>query len=339
MQNPVYLQKRVYILASAAVGGKAEGRGAIGECFDLIDESDLFGMKSFERAEGEISRLALNFALKKAGITPGELSLVSSGDLQNQCVASSSGLISFGAPYLGLYGACSTFTEGIIAACTYLNTDEGAKYCAAVASSHNSAEERQYRSPLEYGGQRPPSSQWTATAGGALILSSVPSSVFVDAFCVGRVIDGYTKDKTNMGAAMALAAFDTLSSFFEKSGDDPEDYDLILTGDLGRVGSNILPDMLIRELGDKGRRISKIHGDAGLMLYDFDTQDVHSGASGCGCSASVFSSFIFPKLVSGEIKRMLLISTGALMSPLILNQGCNIYGIAPLVRICRGDFQ
>ncbi len=333
MRCPVYLKRKVYIHSSAAVGGREEGRGAIGSHFDLTDDSDLFGMKSFERAEGEMSRIALNIALKKAGISPSELSLIASGDLQNQCVASSSGLISFGAPYIGLYGACSTFTESIITVSSYFQADGEARFCASVASSHNSAEERQYRSPLEYGGQRTPSSQWTATAGGAIILSSLPSSVYIDAFMVGKIIDGYTKDKTNMGAAMALSAFDTLSAFFENSTESPEEYDLILTGDLGRVGSSVLRELLSDKLGKLGEKIASVHNDAGLLLYDFENQDVHSGASGCGCSASVFSAFIFPKLKRKEIKQMLLVSTGALMSPLSINQGENIYGIAPLVKI------
>ena len=337
MKRTVYLDKKVYLRSGAAVGGKEEGRGAIGSCFDLIDESDLFGTKSFERAEGEMSRIALNLALKKENISPSELSLITSGDLQNQCVASASGMMSFGAPYLGLYGACSTFTESIIVSCSYLQADKQALYCATSVSSHNSAEERQYRSPLEYGGQRPPSSQWTATAGGALILSTLPSFAYVDAFSVGRIIDGYTKDKTNMGAAMALSAFDSLSSFFEDEKEEPSSYDLILTGDLGRVGSAVLRDMLLSMLGGEGDKIAKIHSDCGLILYDFEGQDVHSGASGCGCSAAVFSGFILPKIRSGEIKKMLLISTGALMSPLSINQGENIYGISPLVKICRKD--
>ena len=333
MQNVTYLKNPVFIRSTAAVGGREESRSRLGGFFDFTSDDDLFGMKSFERAEGEMSRIALNIALKKCGLGADSLSLITSGDLQNQCVASSAGLFSFGSPYLGLYGACSTFTEGIIIASSYMNVEEYAENCAVVTSSHNSAAERQFRSPLEYGGQRSPSSQWTATAAGAVILSKVPSSVKIEAFMPGKIIDGYTGDKTNMGAAMALAAADSILSFFEKTKETPRDYDFILTGDLGKVGSAILKDYLESEGGSLGSYAAKIHNDAGLILYDPERQDIHSGASGCGCSASVFSSYFFQKLKSGEFSKILLLSTGALMSPASVNQGEHIFGIAPALKI------
>ena len=330
MRNITRLSFPIYIISQAAVGGYEEARGPLGDYFDITDSKDLFGMDTWERAEAEMSRLALNTALKKAGISHESLSVISSGDLQNQCVASSGGLLSFGTPYLGLYGACSTSTESLIVTASYLSLTEGAIFGAAVTSSHNCAAERQFRTPLEYGGQRTPSAQWTATASGAFILSKHPSSVKISAFMPGKMVDGYTKDASNMGAAMALAASDTVLTFFSE--EDPADYDLILTGDLGAVGSDILRDQ-IREHHPEHIRINSIHSDCGLMLYDRERQDVHSGGSGCGCSASVLASYILPRVACGKIKKMALLSTGALMSPSSVLQGEHILGIAPLIVI------
>ena len=285
-------------------------------------------MNTWERAEEEMSRLALNTALNKAGISHKDLSIIASGDLQNQCVASSGGLFSFGAPYFGLYGACSTATESLIIAATYLSLTEDAVYGAAVTSSHNCAAERQFRTPLEYGGQRSPSAQWTATASGAFVLSKKPSNVKITAFMPGKIVDGYIKDASNMGAAMALAASDSILSFFSE--ESPEDFDIILTGDLGRVGSDILHD-LIKEGSENFIKLNSLHADCGTIIYDKKYQDVHAGGSGCGCSASVMAAYYIPKLSRGEIKKMALLSTGALMSPSSVLQGEHILGIAPLI--------
>ena len=330
MRSVTRLKKPIYILSYAAVGGYEEKRGPLGKYFDITDDRDLFGMSTWERAEGEMSRLSLGTALKKAGISHEDLSVIASGDLQNQCVASSGGLISFGAPYFGLYGACSTSTESLIIAASYLSLTDGALYGAAVTSSHNSAAERQFRTPLEYGGQRAPTAQWTATASGAFVLSKKKSKVKITSFMPGKIVDGYTKDSANMGAAMALAASDSILTFFTE--EDPEGFDLILTGDLGRVGSDILHE-IVREESSMHIKINSLHSDAGLMLYDMENQDVHSGGSGCGCSASVLASYILPRVAEGRIKRMALLSTGALMSPSSILQGEHISGIAPLIVI------
>ena len=330
MQSITYLKAPLYFHSHASVGGKEEGRGPLGHSFDLIDETDLFGMKTFERAEGEMSRISLNLALKKGGIDQRSLSLIVSGDLQNQCVASSSGLFSFGVPYLGLYGACSTCTESLLVLSSMMSCSDKYTLGAAVTSSHNSAAERQFRTPLEYGGQRAPSAQWTATAAGAFILSKESSRAKITAFMPGKIIDGYSSEQNNMGASMALSAKDTILKFFED--EDPYSYDLILTGDLGRVGTDILHELLIKE-SKFGERMCSIHKDCGLLLFDIDRQDVHSGASGCGCSASVLSSYILPLVEMGKIKKMLLLSTGALMSPSSVFQKEHILGIAPLIRI------
>ena len=331
MQKITYLDKPVYFESFAAVGGYEEGRGPLGKCFDLIDEKDLFGMKTWERAEAEMSRVALNSALNKASISPDDLNLIVAGDLQNQCVASSGGLFSFGIPFLGLYGACSTCTEGLLVLTAMLTSSKNYSRGASVTSSHNCAAERQFRTPIEYGGQRPPSAQWTATAAGAFVLSKTKSNVKISAFMPGKVIDGYTKDQSNMGAAMALAAFDSVASFFEEN--DPDEYDLIVTGDLGRIGSDILESLLREKIKSHGTKLASIHKDCGLLLYDIEKQDVHSGASGCGCSASVLASHLLPKLKSGELQRILFLSTGALMSTSSVNQGDHILGVAPVIRI------
>jgi stage V sporulation protein AD len=278
-----------------------------------------------------MSRVALNSALNKSGISPDDLNLLVAGDLQNQCVASSGGLFSFGIPFLGLYGACSTCTEGLLVLTAMLTSSKNYSRGASVTSSHNCAAERQFRTPIEYGGQRSPSAQWTATAAGAFVLSKAKSNVKISAFMPGKVIDGYTKDQSNMGAAMALAAFDSVASFFEEN--DPDEYDLIVTGDLGRIGSDILESLLREKIKSHGTKLASIHKDCGLLLYDREKQDVHSGASGCGCSASVLASHLLPKLKSGELQRILFLSTGALMSTSSVNQGDHILGVAPVIRI------
>ena len=333
MQKITYLEKPIYFEAFSAVGGFEEGRGPLGKQFDLIDEKDLFGMKTWERAEAEMSRVALNTALNKASLTPEKLNLLVAGDLQNQCVASSGGLFSFGIPFLGLYGACSTCTEGLLILTAMLTSSKNYSRGASVTSSHNCAAERQFRTPIEYGGQRAPSAQWTATAAGAFILSKEKSDVKITAFMPGKVVDGYSKDPSNMGSAMALAAFDSIASFFEEN--DPDEYDLIVTGDLGRIGSDILEELLCEKIKSHGTKLASIHRDCGLMLYDSKTQDVHSGGSGCGCSASVLASHLLPQLKRGEVQRILFLSTGALMSSSSVNQGDHILGVAPVIKIER----
>lgn len=331
MQKITYLEKPVYFESYSAVGGFEEGEGPLGKSFDFIDKKDLFGMKTWEKAEGEMSRIALNLALAKKGLSPNDLNVLVAGDLQNQCVASSGGLFTFGVPFLGLYGACSTCTEGLLVLTSMLTTSKTYTRGASVTSSHNCAAERQFRTPIEYGGQRAPSAQWTATASGAFVLSKEKSHSKISAFMPGKIIDGYTKDQSNMGAAMALSAFDSISRFFEEN--DPDEFDLIMTGDLGRVGSSVLEDLLCNKLTRYGTKLASLHKDAGLLLYDINKKDVHSGASGCGCSASVLASHILPMVERGDISKMLFLSTGALMSTSSVSQGDNILGIAPLLLI------
>ena len=329
--NLIKFEKPISIVDFSAVGGREEKRGRLKEGFDFFDERDTFGQKTWELAEAEMARVALNIAIKKAEISHDDIAVLVGGDLQNQCVATSLGLSSFGIPYFGIYGACSTCTEGLIILSSILSLMGEEKMGAAVTSSHNSAAERQFRTPVEYGGQRKGSAQWTATAAGAFILSNKEGAgrIKIVEAMPGRIVDGATADAANMGAAMAFAAADTIINYFEISGKNPVDFDYIVTGDLGRVGTNILTEIL----EDKLPSASSRHIDCGNLLYDSKKQDMHSGASGCGTSASVLASYFLPRMISGEIKRILLLSTGALMSPTSVMQGQNIYGIAPLIHI------
>ena len=318
-------------ISHGAVGGREEEEGPLGKSFDFTDKTDLFGMKSFEEAEAEMGRISLNLALKKASLKPSELDVLLAGDLENQCVASSSGLYTFGIPYIGLYSACSTATEALLLLSMLINSGQ-IERGATVTTSHNSAAERQFRTPVEYGGQRTPTAQWTATAAGAFILGR-GGKVKIKEAIIGKIVDGLTSDPTNMGAAMARAAADSIYTYFSITGYDPNSFDYIVSGDLGYVGSEILCELLDKE----NTSLSKRHVDCGTLIYDKNEKDVHAGASGCGCSASVLSSHFLPKLKSGEIKNILFMSTGALMSPGSVMQGENILGVAPIIRITSED--
>ena len=329
MKRITKLKTAIHFKSWAAVGGYEERRGPLGNKFDFCDTSDKFGQKTWEIAEAEMGRVAFNTSLSKVGLSHNDVELLVAGDLQNQCVASSTGLSSFGIPFLGVYGACSTCTESIMMLSSFIDSSENMQIGAALTTSHNAAAERQFRTPIEYGGQRSPTAQWTSTAAGAFILGRGCGDVMITEYMPGRIVDGSTSDGANMGGAMAFAAFDSIDSYFKESGEDIRSFDYIVTGDLGKVGSNILKELLAKELpGAEG-----LHTDCGLLLYDFQNQDAHSGASGCGTSASVLASHFLPLLKEGKIRKILFLSTGALMSPSSLLQGENIYGIAPLIRL------
>ena len=325
MKRVIELCTPVSILAAASAVGYEEFRGPLGAEFDYHDDSDRFGEHTFERAEGEIAHIALNLALKKAGLSHTDIDLLYAGDLQNQCVASSGGLLSFGIPYIGLYGACSTLGEGLLSAALSLCATESLSRVAVVTTSHNSAAERQFRLPLEYGGQRTPTAQWTATAGGAYILDR-GRGVCITHLMAGRILDYGIRDAANMGAAMAPAAKESISVFLAETKSKADDYDAIITGDLGREGSSLLKELLFKD----GISLSR-HYDCGAMLYHEKKQDSHAGGSGCGCSAAVFAAHFFKRLLSGEMRRVLLVPTGALMSPSSIAQGGSIAGIAPVI--------
>ena len=323
------------IFSSASVVGGKESEGPLGELFDLRDPSDRFGMKTWEKAESEMQRLALNTALGKAEVRAEEIGALFAGDLLNQCVSSAYGLQSFDVPYIGLYGACSTCAESLLLSSLMVSYGM-CKIAAAVTSSHYCSAERQYRTPLEYGAQRAPTAQWTVTGSGAFLVRGIDEEepvtegrAVVRRCVIGRVQDSGVADAANMGAAMAPAALDTLCRFFEETQMGPEDYDLIVTGDLGFEGGDILCSLMKAE----GYDIDSVYNDCGRMIYDRKGQDVHGGGSGCGCSAVVLSADILPKVKRGELSRILFMATGAMMSPDSLKQGEKVLAVAHLLEI------
>ena len=317
----------VYVRAWGSAVGSKEAQGPLGGRFDVIAGDNRFGRPTWEKAETEMISLACRAALDKGALPPEALDLCLGGDLLNQCISSSFAMRGLGRPYFGLYGACSTMAEGLILGAALVSGGFG-ENILALASSHFCSAERQYRYPLEYGGQRPPSAQWTATACGAVILSKQAGPVRVTAALPGRIYDPGVRDPANMGAAMAQSAYETLRTWFGESRTGPEDYDLILTGDLAQVGSDVVRALFSRDGVELGSR----YRDCGCLLFSPE-QDAHAGASGCGCSAAVQCGEILPRLASGALKRVLFCGTGALMSPVSSNQGESIPGICHLVRL------
>ena len=316
------------VLGYAAVVGKKEGQGPLGAQFDAVFEDTRLGKDTWEQAESALQKEALTRALEKTGLAKNQLQYLFAGDLLNQNVASTFGLRDMEVPLLGQFGACSTMGQTMAMAAIFVDSG-AADLCGAVTSSHFCTAERQFRFPLEYGGQRPPTSQWTATASGAVVIGRGSKGVSVREVCIGRVQDFGVTDMNNMGGAMAPAAADTLSRFFEDTDTGPQDYDLIATGDLGLVGSRLCRELM----EEKGYTLGDNYTDCGLLLFDRDTQDVHAGGSGCGCSASVLCAHFLPQLQRGELRSMLFAPTGALMSPTSSQQGESIPGICHVLHL------
>lgn len=316
------------ILSYASVVGKTESEGPYGDEFDEIIEDNKGGAKTWEQAEGLFQRKALQHAMDKAGLSAEKTDLIFAGDLLNQCTGSSYGLKDFYIPFVSVFGACSTFALGLLLAGAMVNAGY-VDNAAAVSSSHFSSAERQFRFPLNYGGVRTPTAQWTATAAGAAIVAPTQKPPFIRAATVGKIEDMGIADANNMGAAMAGAAYDTILRHFRHTGHSPESYDLIITGDLGQVGTDMLYELFRRD----GIDISKRHKDCGLLIYDREKQDVHAGGSGCGCSASMMCGHFLKRIENGDLKRVLYAATGALMSPTMVQQGENIPGISHAVEL------
>ena len=326
----IRLQSNPSIIGFASVVGKKESEGPFGQYYDQCHTDTTLGESSWEKAESRLQNEAVHLALNKAGLKSADIDCIFAGDLLNQCISSTFGLRSLNIPFLGQYGACSTMAQTLAIASLFVEAGAATR-TAAVTSSHFCSAERQFRYPLEYGGQRTPTAQWTATAAGSVILgarAAYPAAVVgLQAVTFGRIVDYDMKDVANMGAAMAPAAASTLTDYFNDTGTNPQDYDLILTGDLGLVGSSLLDDMMRRE----GRDIRPVHNDCGLMIYDREKQDVHAGGSGCGCSAAILCSAILQQMSVGQLHKVLFLGTGALMSPTSSQQGESIPGVAHLV--------
>ncbi len=327
-QYTVMLSGRPTILGYASVAGKREGEGPLGRGFDMVFEDTSLGEKSWEKAESALQREAFTRALNKAEISPSQVNYLFAGDLLNQNIASTFGLREFGVPVLGQYGACSTMAQTLSMAAIFVDSG-AADICGAVTSSHFCSAERQFRFPLEYGGQPPPTAQWTVTGAGSIIVGLGGSGGRIADVTIGCITDLGITDSNNMGAAMAPAAAETIAAYLKDTEAKPDDFDLIITGDLGSVGSDLLRQLMER----KNYPLGSNYTDCGLLIYDRDKQDVHAGGSGCGCSASVLCSYILGKMGAGELKNVLFVATGALMSPTSTQQGESIPGIAHLVHL------
>lgn len=316
------------IAGYAAVAGKKEGQGPLGKGFDLVFDDTKAGQATWEKAESEFQKAAIGKALTKAGKTAADIELLLAGDLLNQCISSGYAARELGLPFYGLYGACSTMAESLSLGSMLIDGGFAETLCA-MTSSHFCSAERQYRTPLEYGNQRTPTAQWTASGAGAVILSAQGEGPFITHITTGRILDWGIRDANNMGAAMAPAAYDTITAHFNDTGRTPADYDMIVTGDLGLLGMELVLELFKRD----GIELRKSYRDCGVMLFDLQKQDVHCGGSGCGCSALVLSGHILPQLQKGTLRRVLFCGTGALHSPVALGQGESIPGICHAVAI------
>jgi stage V sporulation protein AD len=327
-----------YITAGSSVAGKKEGEGPLGRYFDQIEEDPMFGGDTWEDGESRMMRRAADAAIEKAGLKKEDIRFLVGGDLLGQLIATSFGIMDLEIPLFGVYGACSTMGESIAIGSVLVDGGYGDKVMA-ITSSHFAGAEKQFRFPLAYGSQRPLATTWTVTGSGAVILDKEDNRkteqkekevpVRVKGVTVGRIVDYGVKDSMNMGACMAPSAYKTIAANLNDLGVKPEYYDKIITGDLGYIGKDILIDLLKQE----GHDISKNHMDCGIEMFDKDTQDTHSGGSGCGCSAITLTSYVLPKLRSREWKRVLFVPTGALLSTVSFNEGNSVPGIAHAVII------
>lgn len=337
-QRSIQFLKPPHVAATASVVGKKEGEGPLHTYFDRIDETDLFGGQSWEDAESSMQRQAVELAIQKAGYKTEDMHYILAGDLLGQLIASSFGIAQTNIPFLGIYGACSTMGEGLLVSAMLVEAGF-AERTVNVTSSHFASAEKEFRFPLGYGNQRPLAATWTVTGSGAVVLVSeeeaqkrkqnvqAEKEVLITEATVGKIVDYGVKDKSNMGACMAPAAADTIEAHLCDFKRTPQDYDKIITGDLGAVGKEIL----LQLLQEKGFDATKVHEDCGMLIYDNEWQDTHSGGSGCGCSAATFASYLLNELREGNWRRILFVPTGALLSPVSSNEGMTIPGIAHAV--------
>lgn len=312
-----------FLLSAGSIAGKKESEGPLGKLFDVTGQDDLFGAKTWEEAESNMQKEACVLAMGKAKVEPQDVRFLYGGDLLRQGIATSIGVEALQIPMFGLFGACSTSGEALALAAMSVAADY-ADLSLAVTSSHFGSAEKEFRFPLGYANQRPPSAQWTVTASGAFLVGTKKSHVRITGVTIGKIVDYGLKDSQNMGACMAPAARDTIIQNFSDFKRKPEYYDRIVTGDLGYVGRDILIDLL----GERGYDIASRHMDCGMTIFDQKSQDTHAGGSGCGCAASTLAAYILPKIQKGEWKRVLFVPTGALMSTVSFNEGASVPGIA-----------
>ena len=319
------------ITAWASVAGKKEAEGPLGHSFDITSQDAYFGQRSWELGEKQMQHLALEKLLEKAGIEKEQLDVIFSGDLLNQCIGSSFTLRNTGIPHIGLYGACSTMAESLMLSAMTVGGGFF-EHAVAMTSSHFAGSERQYRFPLGYGGQRTPTAQWTVTGAGAVLVSSQGKGPKIESCTVGTVLDLGINDANNMGAAMAPAALATIRAHFSDLNAKAEDFDRIITGDLGQLGKEALLALARKEGISLGGRLD----DCGTMIFDRQTQDVHSGGSGCGCSAVTLCGSLLEDIRKGKLKKILFCGTGALLSPTSTQQGLPIPGGCHAICITGG---
>jgi len=328
-----WFDRRPVIIGTGTVVGPDEGEGPLAADFDLIHPDLTLQQKSWEKSERLLMEQAAEIALKHANVKKEQLQFYVGGDLMNQIISSTFASRTIGAPYLGVFGACSTSMESLAISALVVNSGSG-EYVLAGTCSHNCTAEKQFRYPTEYGAQKPPTAQYTITGAGAVVLAPTGKGPVVECATIGKVIDLGITDPSNMGAAMAPAAVDTIQAHFNDTGREPKDYDLIVTGDLASVGHPIAADLLKRG----GVPMEQtVFNDCGLMIYDLANQKVQAGGSGCGCSAVVTFGHLLKRMERGEIKRMLVVATGALLSPLSYQQGETIPCIAHAVAIEQGS--
>ena len=316
------------ILETASIVGPKEAGGPLAKYFDKTLEDEFWGEETWEKAESKIVKETSSLAINKANLSNEQIDYCFSGDLLNQCISSSFGLRDSSIPLFGIFGACSTFVEGLSLGAVFAEAS-GANNILALASSHFCSAEKQFRFPLELGNQRTPTAQWTVTGSGAAIVSKNGTGPFITSITTGKIVDMGIKDANNMGAAMAPAALDTLLTHFKDTGRNPSYYDGIFSGDLGYVGKDILGDLALKN----GYNINSIYNDCGVLIFDKEKQDTHSGGSGCACIATVFSGYLFNQLKAKKYKKILLIATGALTNSTSSQQGESIPGIAHAISI------
>ena len=345
-KQTLIFRNRPFVVSAYSIGGKKEGQGPMRKWFDDCLQEDTYGEQTWEKAESKMLKTAMTEVMRRAGKGSEEVGAMLSGDLLNQLMSSSFMARDMHIPFLGMYGACSTMTESLMLGSVLVDGSYSDNVIIG-ASSHYCTAERQFRMPLEHGNQRPPSAQWTATAAGAMMLSSQHmdtkhesdengdirelKQVRVECGTIGKVIDAGIKDANQMGSAMAPAAVDTILNHLQDTGRSIDYYDAVFTGDLGFIGKDIVNDLL-RDAGIDGKALEKVYDDCGAMIYE-RKQDTHSGGSGCGCSASLFAGYVYKKMRRGEMSRVLIMSTGALLSTISPFQGESIPGIAHAISL------